>query len=1072
MVALRRSLSSWLVTSLQARLLLIVLLALIPAFGLTLYNANEQRRLAANSARHQLTQWARQAQINQHQLIVATHQLLLSLAELPAIREQGPIPCNELLAAIKTYPYYANLGVMDRNGTIVCSAVSTMLPVHLNERPYLRRVLETPSVPVGEFEIGVLATEPTINIAIPLVNEHTQTVGLIFAALDTNWFDTFAQDANLPPNATLLIIALNNSLITRAPTTAHNAQFRMSNLDVQVLTQAPDLTATIPDLDGVTRLYVALASETLPNQTTWVGIGVPVAAAYAQADQLLWRTLIALTLAGWVATTTAWVFGKTFILQPVENLIDTAKQLRAGNLTARASSFRSGELASLAHTFNEMASELQSRDEQRAHAQAAEREQRTFAESLREIASALNSTLDYDQVLDRILDSVGRVVLHDTSNIMLFEAGAARVVRSRGYSHFSSDDWIMTQRFDLHQFENMRKALAPDSPANLISDTRDNPAWVDLAEARWIRSHLAVPIRTKGRVIGILNLDSATPGFFTVAHASRLQVFADQAAIALENARLLRESQARASQFAALYATASDLAAPQRALPLLLNTIIERAVALLNSFGGAVYLYRADLDELELVTQKGIALPNNFRVKSGAGVVGLVADKRHSIIVDDYQVWHARMPQLDTHAIRAVIGVPMLYGGELIGVLTVAERGTSTRRFSEADTHLLALFAGLAASAVQNARLFQETRTRAEQLALLYDAGLALNSVLEPHAQLEFLFKIMMQALHADRAEFLRYMPETNSLQIELAIGFSPAVQTDLHKLDLPLTNTNGVVTWVASQRIPLYLPDVHDEPRWILIDPQVASGLWVPVENGKNLLGVLAVLSTQRNAFTPEDERLMVLFANQVAVALSNARLFQDLRQSQHELSRAYDATLEGWSRALDLRDEETEGHTRRVTELSVQLAHALNLTPEQIEHIRRGALLHDIGKMGIPDRILFKPGPLTDAEWAIMKKHPEYAAELISAIEYLRPALDIPKYHHERWDGQGYPYGLAGDAIPLAARIFAIADIWDALLSHRPYRDPWTKSQVTLHIASLAGTHLDPTIVSVFLQVMHNHT
>jgi len=311
-------------------------------------------------------------------------------------------------------------------------------------------------------------------------------------------------------------------------------------------------------------------------------------------------------------------------------------------------------------------------------------------------------------------------------------------------------------------------------------------------------------------------------------------------------------------------------------------------------------------------------------------------------------------------------------------------------------------------------------------------------------------------------------VPRTDSLQIELAIGFPAAVQADLHQLDLPLAHTDRIPTWVAAQRIPLYLPQVHDEPRWIEVDSNVQSGLWVPVENGADLLGVLAVLSTRPRAFAPEDERLLVLFANQVAVAMRNARLFQDLQDSQRELQHAYDATLEGWSRALDLRDEATEGHTQRVTELTVRLARALDLDAVQVEHIRRGALLHDIGKMGIPDHILFKPGPLTVTEWDVMKRHPQYAAELIAAIEYLRPALAIPKPHHERWDGKGYPDGLAGEAIPLAARIFAIADVWDALLSRRPYREPWTRHQVLEHIASLAGTHLDPNVVRVFLDLM----
>jgi len=185
-------------------------------------------------------------------------------------------------------------------------------------------------------------------------------------------------------------------------------------------------------------------------------------------------------------------------------------------------------------------------------------------------------------------------------------------------------------------------------------------------------------------------------------------------------------------------------------------------------------------------------------------------------------------------------------------------------------------------------------------------------------------------------------------------------------------------------------------------------------------------------------------------------------------ELALAYDATLEGWARALELRDSETEGHSRRVATLTDQLALALGVPDEARVHIHRGALLHDIGKMAVPDGILLKPGSLNEDEWKILRQHPAHAVELLGPIEYLKPALDIPAYHHERWDGTGYPNGLKGENIPLAARIFAVADVWDALVHARPYRKAWSVTEVTRHVESLSGTHLDPTIVEMFLKLV----
>jgi len=202
-----------------------------------------------------------------------------------------------------------------------------------------------------------------------------------------------------------------------------------------------------------------------------------------------------------------------------------------------------------------------------------------------------------------------------------------------------------------------------------------------------------------------------------------------------------------------------------------------------------------------------------------------------------------------------------------------------------------------------------------------------------------------------------------------------------------------------------------------------------------------------------------------------------EELKRLTNDLLVAYDSTLQGWSNALELREQETAGHSRRVVELTLKIARALGIEDENLAYIERGALLHDIGKMGIPDNILLKPGPLSDDEWVIMKKHPIYAYNLLSKIDFLKQAVDIPFSHHERWDGSGYPQGLAGENIPLAARIFAVVDIWDALGSDRPYRPAWKRKDIMKYIQDISGKHLDPGIVNVFLQVMetdedHNGT
>jgi PAS domain S-box-containing protein len=220
---------------------------------------------------------------------------------------------------------------------------------------------------------------------------------------------------------------------------------------------------------------------------------------------------------------------------------------------------------------------------------------------------------------------------------------------------------------------------------------------------------------------------------------------------------------------------------------------------------------------------------------------------------------------------------------------------------------------------------------------------------------------------------------------------------------------------------------------------------------------------------FSPlHDDQNQVIGVIGVATDITERRKAEiELQQAHRSLADAYDVTIKGWSHAMDLRDRETEGHSERVAAMTLQLACAMGIPDEQLIHIQRGALLHDMGKMAIPDSILHKPGPLDENEWVIMRKHPEYAVEMLSPVEYLRPALTIPLCHHERWNGTGYPRGLKGEEIPLEARVFAIVDVWDALAYDRVYRPAWKREELAPYLQEQSGKHFDPKVVDVFLKL-----
>jgi HD-GYP domain-containing protein (c-di-GMP phosphodiesterase class II) len=248
----------------------------------------------------------------------------------------------------------------------------------------------------------------------------------------------------------------------------------------------------------------------------------------------------------------------------------------------------------------------------------------------------------------------------------------------------------------------------------------------------------------------------------------------------------------------------------------------------------------------------------------------------------------------------------------------------------------------------------------------------------------------------------------------------------------------------------------------------QSASVLAIPLlHTSGRCFGMLSAQSYIQNAYVPAHEQVLTTLANQVAKAIENAQHLHNLRSSNQELIEAYEATIEGWSRAMDLRDKETEGHTRRVTQLTLNMVRFLGFREDELVHVRRGALLHDVGKLGVPDRILHKADRLTKREWELMRRHPTYSFEMLSPIKYLEPALDIPFCHHERWDGTGYPRGLKGDQIPRVARIFAVVDVWDALTNDRPYRPAWSHEQALQYLKDQAGKHFDPEVVAAFVSL-----
>jgi len=353
-----------------------------------------------------------------------------------------------------------------------------------------------------------------------------------------------------------------------------------------------------------------------------------------------------------------------------------------------------------------------------------------------------------------------------------------------------------------------------------------------------------------------------------------------------------------------------------------------------------------------------------------------------------------------------------------------------------------------------------------DRLSTLRTIHTAIASSLDLRVTLKIVLENVTATLKIDAAAVLLMRQGSGRLEFAAGHGFrTRGIQSSSIRLG------QGLAGRAAYERRLIQVENLTAAGEEFTRAEQIAGENFVsyfsaPLIAKGEVKGVLETFN--RSPLQPDLDWLNFLetLADQTAIAIDNLILFEELQHSNLDLALAYDQTLEGWSHALDLRDKETEGHALRVTETTLKLARAMGISQAELVHVRRGALLHDIGKMGIPDSILLKPAKLTDEEWEVMRRHPQHAYDMLWKIAYLRPSLDIPYCHHEKWDGSGYPRGLKGEQIPLPARIFSVVDVWDALTNDRPYRPAWTEKESLEYIREQKGKHFDPQSVEAFLR------
>jgi PAS domain S-box-containing protein/putative nucleotidyltransferase with HDIG domain len=508
-------------------------------------------------------------------------------------------------------------------------------------------------------------------------------------------------------------------------------------------------------------------------------------------------------------------------------------------------------------------------------------------------------------------------------------------------------------------------------------------------------------------------------------------------------------------------------------LRLLMRTALERLRDLLGTDLCKVLRLRRHDGGRDLVLEAAVGFPDDWigTVTVGADLdsqAGFTLASNEPVVVADL----AAETRFGGPGLLRDLGVVsgmsvVIHGtGDPYGVLGV--HGTTPLRFDAADAAFLQSVANVVAEAVKRRESAAALETRVRRLDALHTIDNAITDGREMHATLRVIVDQIRQQLEVDAVAAFVYKDDLQTLGFAAGSGF----RTDFIREDAPGLG-EGRLGVVALERRLDHVPDIRSSldsfARAHLVEAEgFVTYFGVPLVVKGALEGVLEIF--HREPMQPDVgwHEFLTTLGTQTAIAINSSRLFADLQVSNSKLRLAYDATIEGWARALELKDNQTEGHSRRVTDLSVRLARRLGVPDQDLVDIRRGALLHDIGKMAIPDRILLKEGRLDAAEWEVMRSHPTQAYELLLPVEFLRDALDIPYAHHERWDGSGYPRGLAGEEIPLAARIFAVADVYDALTSERPYWPAWSKERALEYVRDQSGRHFDPSVAAEFGAMM----
>jgi putative nucleotidyltransferase with HDIG domain len=687
----------------------------------------------------------------------------------------------------------------------------------------------------------------------------------------------------------------------------------------------------------------------------------------------------------------------------------------------------------------------------------------TKIKALIELNQSIVSILDLSTLFSCVLNELPSIIPCCCSSIMLLDdtRKELQVVSASEYGPKKRT----REKVRIPIGEGITGKVVETGKPVIVNDVGKQEEYIRMVKK--VKSEIVVPLYIKGRIDGVLNIESEKINIYSNEDLGILSAFANQLSIAIENATLYQESRERAEQLELINKVIKEIGYTQ--------DMKELSTKLCNAIQGhffydhaLLFLIEEDEKSFELMGYAGTPRKiSDFHQRVDQGLMGVCVQKRKSLLVNHTKKERGFISHypFDVET-NSELDIPLITNDKVIGVLCLQSR--TEEAFTEWDRVAMETISEHIVTLINNAQLYTDLKLRMTELSNVYEIGVDLSTSRDIDELLEKMYRRTCSMTGATTFYIALYDEESNTVKFELDYEEGRRRPQETY----PLGEVGGYTGWILESNLPMLIKDFKKDSTRYPVKPifdglKMKSYLGIPIRFKDEVIGVMSLQSREPNAFNEETMNLFTTFANQLGVVIENARLFTEMDVVMGKLEHSYDETLRSLVSALDFRESETQYHSVRVAIYAVELAKRINIPEDELPFIYWGGMLHDIGKIGVPDEILLKPSSLTQSEWKEIKKHPKIGYEIVKDIKFLKNASNVILYHHEWWNGEGYPFGRSKEKIPQCARIFSVADALDSMTSKRPYRDQISFKEAFKEIHRFSGRQFDPEVVEAFSSV-----